>query len=391
MYYDPFANLDPDLIKPFKPAEKVEKTKGEGVCFDPSATEFHPSTKEEEVEVQWQVVAAEQGGKAVAVVVQEGAILVCTSPSFLSKCAHAGLPCVAWSAVAEGGRETREASLASDSPPPELGAATFTDSGYENGGFDTFTENSSEQSSECLLVEGGYMEGEQFAQYQGMYAETLPQGYTTSLPEAIALAPDTIVVEHFPTTEYPVAQDYPPITDYPTPGDYPVSGDYPPAADYPMVVQEQAYESWGHQDHSSPISWSAGLGLSIPAMEEFPPPYDPSVPPMSPSGQTQFINLGGATAGMASLKVVERRKEKTEEDRLAEMEDGRKREEFKKKVLYNLSGSTEEREQMKIRDSFKDQILTNLRKDQQQKEVDELKVKRAFKDKILSNMKNGTS
>jgi len=379
MYYDPFANLDPDLIKPFKPAEKVEKTKGEGAGFDPSANEFHPSTKEEEAEVQWQVVAAEQGGKAVAVVVREGTILVCTSPSFRSKCSHAGLPCVAWAAVAEGGRETREASLASDSPPPELGTATFTDSGYENGGFDTFTENSSEQSSECLLVEGGYVEGEQFAPYQGVYSEPLPQGYTTSLPEAIALAPDTIVVQSFPTGEYPVAQDYPSTTDYPT------------TTDFPLVVQEQAYESWGHQDHSSPISWSAGLGLSIPAMEEFPAPFDPVVPPMSPSGQTQFINLGGVTSSMASLKVVERRKEKTEEDRLAEMEDGRKREEFKKKVLYNLSGSTEEREQMKIRDSFKDQILTNLRKEQQQKEVDELKVKRAFKDKILSNLNSGTS
>lgn len=31
-----------------------------------------------------------------------------------------------------GGRATREASLATDSPPPELCAATFTDPCYEN-------------------------------------------------------------------------------------------------------------------------------------------------------------------------------------------------------------------------------------------------------------------
>ena len=70
------------------------------------------------------------------------------------------------------------------------------------------------------------------------------------------------------------------------------------------------------------------------------------------------------------------------------------REEFKKKVLYNLTGSKEEQEQMKIRDSFKDQILSNLRKEQQQKECEEEKVKRAFKDKILQNLTssaNGTS
>merc|ERR1712037_965183 len=78
---------------------------------------------------------------------------------------------------------------------------------------------------------------------------------------------------------------------------------------------------------------------------------------------------------MGSLQIhggSSRRKEKTEE--------------FKKKVLYNLSGSKEEQEQMKIRDSFKDQILSNLRKEQQQKESEEEKVKRAFKEKILQNL-----
>merc|ERR1712210_209318 len=129
----------------------------------------------------------------------------------------------------------------------------------------------------------------------------------------------------------------------------------------PVVVQEQ-YEPWGHQDRTE-VSWSTGLGINIPVMSEgnftdtfdntptyaanysSPSPHEAGGP-LSPSGQTQFINLGGSS----------RRREKSEEDRLLEREEQRKREAFKKKVLYNLSGSKEEQEQMKIRDSFKDQI-----------------------------------
>ena len=277
-------------------------------------------------------------------------------------------------------KETRDTSLASDSPPPE-GGNNFTDSGFENG-FENGYDNSSEQSSECLLVEGPYVEVDQGGEmyYQQSYTDSqLPQGFTTSLPEAIALAPDTIVVEHYPA---------------------------------PVVVQEQ-YEPWGHQDQTE-VSWSTGLGINIPVMSEgnftdtfdntptyaanysSPSPHEAGGP-LSPSGQTQFINLGGLSADMGSLQIhggSSRRREKSEEDRLLEREEQRKREAFKKKVLYNLSGSKEEQEQMKIRDSFKDQILSNLRKEQQQKESEEEKVKRAFKEKILQNLTssaNGTS
>ena len=146
-------------------------------------------------------------------------------------------------------KETRDTSLASDSPPPE-GGHNFTDSGFENGSYD----NSSEQSSECLLVEAPYMEvqdhqgGEMY--YQQSYTDSqLPQGFTTSLPEAIALAPDTIVVEHYPA---------------------------------PVVVQEQ-YESWGHKQEQTEVSWSAGLGINIPVMSEgnFTDSFDNNTPTYS--------------------------------------------------------------------------------------------------------------
>jgi hypothetical protein len=364
MYYDPFANLNPDLIKPFQPAEKPEPR-----AFDPAATEFQPAGQggtqggeEGGGEALWQVVAAEAGGKAVAVLVHEGNIFACSSPFFHSKCSHPGLPCMDWqSVVLEVDKETRDTSLASDSPPPD-GMQNFTDSGFENGyetGFDTFTENSSEQSCDNLLMaEGQYVDLEadsyagQYAAYPPVYGahpEALPQGYTTSLPEAIALAPDTIVVEHYPQ---------------------------------PVVVAE----TWTH-DHASPVSWSAGLGLNIQTAGTFPEPVGafPEQGPLSPSGQTQFINLGGLGADMGALHLG-RRREKSEEGKLQAMEEQRKREEFKNKILYNLAGTSAEREEMKIKDSFKDQVLSNLRKDQQQKESDEEKVKRAFKDKILSNI-----
>lgn len=397
MYYDPFANLDPDLIKPFKPADKTEKKVTEQPPgFDPKATEFRPLSKEKvaklegegekEELVEWQVVAAESSGKAVAVLVnsETGQIQVCTSPAFRAKCCHPGLPCLQWDSVVleVAEKETRDTSLASDSPPPE-GGHVFTDSGFENG-YENGFDNSSEQSSECLLVDGGpYVEvqdqgGEMY--YQQSYTDNsqLSQGFTTSLPEAIALAPDTIVVEHYPA---------------------------------PVVVQEP-YEPWGHQQgQTTEVSWSTGLGINIPVMSEgqgnftadtfdntptYAANYSSPSPhheggggPLSPTGQTQFINLGGLSADMGSLQIHgggSRRREKSEEDRLLEREEQRKREEFKKKVLYNLSGSKEEQEQMKIRDSFKDQILSNLRKEQQQKESEEERVKRAFKEKILQNL-----
>lgn len=410
MYYDPFANLDPDQITPFSPADKSDKS--EMTTFDPGAEEFHPASKEsqpidsnkssssssEDVEEEededsgegddqdppnWQVVAAEYGGKAVAVVIKEGAIYACTSPYFNSQCSHPGLPCLAWdSVVLEMGNETRDTSLASESPLPD-GAQNFTDSGYENG-FENVTDNSSEQSGEMsnhqVVPESPYLSLDS----PGYTVEILPQGYTTSLPEAIALAPDTVIVEHYPQ---------------------------------PIVVAEQQYESWVSPDNSSPIHWSSGLGINIPnnlntehhstenaysstftdssntynngAIAEF----NGQMGPLSPIGQTQFINLGGLNVDMAGLDFgmrTERRREKSEEDRLQAREEQRKREEFKNKVLNNLSGSTEAREEMKIRDSFKDQVLSNLRKGQQQKESDEMNIKRAFKDKIMSNLSGGT-
>ena len=57
--------------------------------------------------MQRQGGAAEQGGK-----VQEGALLVYTSPTFHSVCAQAGQSCVSWVVVAKDGRAWRaEAKL----------------------------------------------------------------------------------------------------------------------------------------------------------------------------------------------------------------------------------------------------------------------------------------
>jgi len=420
MYYDPFANVDPDDIKSFTPAEKIVE-KPETKTFDPGAEEFRPTSHQcrsisgdlrrgsssvEEVEnsrdedgdsgkgrdeweveqPEWQVVAAEYGGKAVAVVIKDGLVYACTSPSFHSECSHPGLPCMAWeSVVLEIDKETRETSLASESPLPE-GTPNLADSAFENGNYDNFNDNSSDQSGEQsqlhLVMEsqyGGSLEPEQFSPHYPVYpssVDILPHGYTTSLPEAIALAPDTIVVEH-----------------------------YPP----PLVVAEQPYESWGNPEQSSPISWNVSIAnmnaeLTDNSVSTYSntfndPSYTdygghPPVCPLSPTGQTQFINLSGLPADMAALDLGrnDRRREKSEEDRLQAIDEQRKREEFKNKVINNLSGggSTEDCEDKKIRDLFKDQVLSNLRKDKQKKESEGSKKKRAFKDQILSELGGGT-
>lgn len=124
--------------------------------FDPDAKPFEPSLCDVGAmsspgpTPDWQVVAAEFGGKAVAVLVDPVTfqVHVCTSPHFNSKCVHPDLSCLDWDSVVfdpdmcctEG---TRETSLASQSPLP--GLDNFHDSGYEN-----MTDNSSEVSAEIF-------------------------------------------------------------------------------------------------------------------------------------------------------------------------------------------------------------------------------------------------
>ena len=84
--FDPFCSDSAT-----KTGGKTEKS-----SFDPSVSPFTPHSEQ-----SWEVVVAEYTGKAVAVmqVAGEKKLLVCTSPSFNSKCRHPGLSCLDWDNV----------------------------------------------------------------------------------------------------------------------------------------------------------------------------------------------------------------------------------------------------------------------------------------------------
>jgi len=270
--------------------------------FDPDAKPFQPCPSDAGVSFapEWQVVAAEFGGKAVAVLVdpQTFQVNVCTSPAFNSKCVHPGLSCLDWDSVVfdpdmcctEG---TRETSLASQSPLPGS-FDTFHDSGYENiahdSGYENMTDNSSEVSAEIFGGHGG---------------------------------------DYYPPNP---ATYYQPIEVY-TPRDgLEQVGMLAPAPTSPLVQY---------------VPWVTN-----------------TEPEMSPVDHTHTITSGMSNISLeqaqdkASLGEVFTGAEKRDDSK-----DEQIKEAFKKKVLTNIKASEEEKEyeEKKKRRAFKKQILDNLK------------------------------
>jgi len=177
------AHFDPDA-KPFEPGYGVGELGAESPPVGPSP--------------EWQVVAAEFGGKAVAVLVDPVTfqVHVCTSPHFNSKCVHPGLSCLDWDSVVFDpelcGEGTRETSLASQSPLPGIPGLldNLHDSGYEN-----MTDNSSEVSAE-IFSPANYYPGSHTSYYTPMEVYTPSDGLEQA--GMLAPAPTSPLIQYVP-------------------------------------------------------------------------------------------------------------------------------------------------------------------------------------------------
>lgn len=354
-FFDPFVTIIDTAPEPIKitGTEDTEETSSTGVHlgdegkqFDPKAKPFSPqdivSYDEEEPSLGgWQVVAAEFGGKAVAVLVVSGTdqVNVCTSPAFNSKCVHPGISCLDWDSFVfdpelEG--ETRETSLASQSPLPGPGSLDhFHDSGFEN-----FTDNSSEVSGENLHQTG-----------PGLLATVAEVSYSDlGYPQ-----PDVVCQVPGYQNE---ASFYQPVEVYSPSDGFEQQALMHPSPSSPLVQ----YVPWVTEEGTvpSPVSWSSGMGLGA---------------------EMADINNMAANLDLGSSGSRAERTWQQSEDQMV-------RDSFKKQILSNIAGTVEESDEDKIRDTFKKKVLTNIKASEEEKDYEDMKKRRAFKKQILANLKN---
>jgi len=313
-FFDPFVNANPKVEQPpVQSEDKIKPSKETGnKRFNPAAKPFNPNitmTETEQVEEvgQWQIVAAEFGGKAVAVLVVPGTdqVHVCTSPAFNSKCAHPGLSCLVWDSVVFD-PETRETSLASQSPLP---LDSFVDSGYEN-----MTDNSSEVSGDNIHLQHGLL-------------TTVEYGY------------------HQPELVYQGDQTYYPAVEVFTPRDgFEQQSLLSPTS--PLVQ----YVPWVTQDVPSPVSWSNGLG-------------------------TEMSNV---TSALTNLELGSE----------GSTDQGNHEKDIKQVVSTNKPVEIAE-DEAKIKESFKNQVLSNLKESEEVKDYEDKKIRRDFKKQVDSKLKQG--
>jgi len=378
--FDPFPS-DPAIVAMGKSDKDKEKEKS---SFNPDVSPFTPAVPELG---SWKVIAAEYTGKAVAVMQTPEGILVCTSPSFNSKCRHPGVSCLDWDNVKLS---------------PATGAGSQPDSGLDN------TDQSSEDRDKI----------ERVAQWSEDAAK-----HTVQLSE-----------------EY-----------IGTPNDWSDSNTFQPAPDWNLTDSGQSPMWSGPEGETHMVQWSPvthestnvqtqynNLHITV----EYHSPQDSYTSPVGPEpsflspmvgDETTVIGRSGfgndplfvcpgqqwETAGMVSpsescymsagaagmlntddswsmglgmdlsrlaLNSDTSLDNVTQED----LEDqNKKREEFKKTILSNIGLAKEQSAEDKIRQDFKQKILSNLDKSEfssAAKPDPDAKIREDFKSQILSNL-----
>lgn len=357
--FDPFSTFDPDA-KPFAPSPSSKQ-------FNPNVDPFDPNSSKARADLStWQVVAAEYSGKAVAVMLSSDSVLqVCTSPSFNSKCSHKGLSCLDWDTVDLGkGR----------SATPEPTFKSLHDSGVEN-----FTDNSSDEIEKINRVAKWSAEASRHAEewsadVSGNNAEW-SDGYVGNQQwsEGVAGVPHdwsgawsggvhntwaTPHTEEYHPDGYHITVEYHPEEYHPAPEDAGYHHAYPAEEEYHLPEE---------------------TGFTKPCYGNDPVVvFQPWESQVLPTGQESWSD------GLAGLSLGgERTVEAVDKERI--------REEFKRKILSNVTGGGEGEldEEAKIREDFKNQILSNLTLTED--ETSEDKIKEAFRRQVLSNLKDAAS
>ena len=384
--FDPFSNnFDPDA-KPFDPSSKQFNPNVDP--FEPNTTSSPTSTPKPDLS-SWQVVAAEYSGKAVAVLVTSDSTLkVCTSPSFNSKCSHSGLACLDWDTVNLSKRR------ASATPEPTF--ESLHDSGVEN-----FTDNSSEEIEKINRVAKWSAEASRHAEewsadvtgQVGEWSESvtgqewsdgvtsLPQEWSGDASGQVWSAENhSLEWSGGATNVWSGVQ----------------TEEYHPAG-YHVTVEYHAAEDGFHQLHADGAEYHLAGGGYHQTEEDYIQPEesfnsrpcygnDPVVVYQPWVGQDTWST--GLGINLAGLSLEGERKSLSPDE---EIDQERIREEFKRKILSNVSGGAEFEvdEEAKVREEFKKQILSNLTVTVDETSEDE--IKEAFRRQVLSNLKDAAS
>jgi len=368
--FDPFGS-DPAIVAMGRSDVKQQS-------FNPEVSPFTPMADLG----SWKVIAAEYTGKAVAVMqTSDGNLLVCTSPSFNSKCRHQGTACLDWDNV--------KLSPAQGSQP-DSGVDNTEDQEQEKRAMvEKWSEDAARHTGEWTEDPNGSTEWHESSTFHPAAEWTeataqsplwvTPQGETHLVPWSPVAAPGTesgynnlhITVEYHNPQPEMFSPMGPPSSGFIgelAPGDPSLSpttstviGRSGFGNDPLMVFQDPAFVH-GLPQGPGEESWSMGLGLDFMKM---------GLEDSTGFGQREMKSLDAA---------VDRQ------------ETERKREEFKNQILSNCGLIQEQSDEDKIRQDFKKQILSNIDKQElviphesAAKSNDE-RIRDDFKQKILSNL-----
>jgi len=191
---DPFPSTFDPNAKPFDPTNTDKQCNADPPC--PNKNNATPKSKDDLS--SWQVVAAEFSGKAVAVMLTpDSSLLVCTSPSFNSKCTHSGLACYDWDTALQEKDKTSEPALES---LHDSGVDNLTDEMEKNNRVAKWSAEASRHAKEWSADGTCYTMGWTDDLTSPVWSETAPTDCSNIWPGAYT--------EQFPTEGYHITVEY---------------------------------------------------------------------------------------------------------------------------------------------------------------------------------------
>ena len=345
-------------------------------------------------------------------------LLVCTSPSFNSKCRHPGTACLDWDNV--------KLSPAQGSQP-DSGVDNTEDQEQEKRAMvEKWSEDAARHTGEWTEDINGkvHISHDEFADITGILLEFMPedelnevvfsgssewQESSTFHPaaewtEATAQSP-LWVTPQGETHLVPWSPVCPEPANMAAPGTGPgynnlhITVEYhnpPPDMFSPMGPPSSGFtESQAHGDPSLSPTTSTVIGRSGFGNDPLMVFQDPSFVHSLPPGEDSWsmgLGLDFMKMGLEDSTGYGEREMKSLDAAVDRQEMERKREEFKNKILSNCGLIQEQSDEDKIRQDFKKQILSNIDKQElvippefAAKSNDE-KIRDDFKQKILSNL-----
>jgi len=373
--FDPFGS-DPAIVAMGRSDIKQQS-------FNPEVSPFTPMADLG----SWRVIAAEYTGKAVAVMqTSDSRLLVCTSPSFNSKCRHPGTACLDWDNV--------KLSPAQGSQP-DSGVDNTEDQEQEKRAMvEKWSEDAARHTGEWTEDINGSSEWQESSTFHpaAEWTEATAQSPLWVTPQG-----ETHLVPWSPVDIEPANMAAPGTG--PGYNNLHITVEYhnpPPDMFSPMGPPSSGFtESQAHGDPSLSPTTSTVIGRSGFGNDPLMVFQDPSFLHSLPPGEDSWsmgLGLDFMKMGLEDSTGYGEREMKSLDAAVDRQEMERKREEFKNKILSNCGLIQEQSDEDKIRQDFKKQILSNIDKQElvippeiAAKSNDE-KIRDDFKQRILSNL-----